>query len=294
MTELREFDIETVHVATAGGHNGGLPDVLHLSGDCGHLERAAAASTEDSSNTTNSWDGDRIREVDVDTRHPDEQICEWCEYRHTDTQLPPHTEREPYHDAEWLAELYHEDNHTAAEIADLCECSEWTICKWIHKHDIKIRYQSEHWLRARYHGDKMTMREIASECDIGKSTVERWLDRNSIPTRNVDDRLEDAEWLGTQYHQKELSTYDIADLCGCSSETVRSWLNKHDIQTRSCGRRETDDRLDDPEWLRAQYHQKGLSQRAIAEMCNCAQDTVSNRLGKFDMRASDGYRGGAD
>jgi hypothetical protein len=244
MTELSEFDVESIHVATAGGHNGGLPDVLHLSGDCGHLERAAAASTEDSSNTTNSWDGDRIREVDVETRHPDEQICEWCEYRHTDTQLPPHTEREPYHDAEWLAELYHEQNHTAAEIADLCDCSEWTICKWIHKHDIKIRYQSEHWLRARYHGDKMTQTEIAEVCDIAQARICRW-------------------------------------------------MQKHDIETRDPPSA-VDVRLDDPEWLRTQYHEKRLSQRTIADMCDCAQDTVSNRLAKYDMRASDGYRGGAD
>jgi DNA-binding CsgD family transcriptional regulator len=254
MTELSEFDVETIHVATAGGHNGGLPDVLHLSGDCGHLERAAAASTEASSNTTNSWDGDRIREVSVETRHPDEQICEWCEYRHTDVQLPPHTEREPYHDAEWLAELYHEENHTAAEIAERCECSEWTICKWIHKHDIKIRYQSEHWLRARYHEDGMTIRDIASECEARKTTIWEYLCDHDIETRppGGKQQLPDAEWLREQYQHNGLSTYDIADICGCSPEPVRERLHEYDIAFR---------KYQDEAWLREQYHDNGRDTR---------------------------------
>jgi hypothetical protein len=232
MTELREFDVETIHVATAGGHNGGLPDVLHLSGDCGHLERAAATSTEASSNTTNSWDGDRIREVDVETRHPDEQICEWCEYRHTDTQLPPHTEQEPYHDAEWLAEMYHEQNHTAAEIADLCDCAEYTICKWIHKHDIAIRYQSEHWLRARYHEDGLSQAEIAGVCDCGQSTIQRWMNTHDIEANISVTQLRDSEWLREQYCAYGLSSYIIAERCDCTPKTVQNWLQRHGIQTR--------------------------------------------------------------
>jgi|APHM01.1.fsa_nt_gi hypothetical protein len=230
MTELQDVDVETVHVVAS--ENG--CSMLHLQADCHYLEKAA--DTDD----TNYRPGEKTKPVDAATRRDDDDICQWCAYRHAETTLPPHTERERYHDRAWLAGQYHEKNQTAAEIADACDCSEWTICKWIHKHDIKVRYQSEHWLRARYHGDGMSLREIADECDIGKDWVGHWMREHDIERRGkqaADPRLRDAEWLRQQYHDRQLSLNDIGEECDCDHSIISRWMDRHDIQTRSQGRR---------------------------------------------------------
>jgi len=45
----------------------------------------------------------------------------------------------PYRDREWLANIYHTENKTLKEIADLCGVSPMTINQWLVKHGIPSR-----------------------------------------------------------------------------------------------------------------------------------------------------------
>jgi transcriptional regulator with XRE-family HTH domain len=95
-------------------------------------------------------------------------------------------------------------------------------------------------------------------------------------------KYRDKEWLREQHHDNELTRKEIAELCGCDKTTISNWLDRHDIETR-LARPRTDPRLNDPEWLREQYHQKELSTRDIAELCDCSKTTVNNWLGEHNI-----------
>jgi transposase len=99
----------------------------------------------------------------------------------------------------------------------------------------------------------------------------------------------DKSWLREQYQDNGLTCQEIAERCGCSKMTISKWLARHDIDTRSRGDL-TDRRLNDPEWLREQYHEKGLSTLDIADECGCSSETVRNRLHRhgIDTRSRGG------
>lgn len=129
------------------------------------------------------------------------------------------------------------------------------------------------------------MAEIADRLDTHSSTIQDWLDKHNIPTRTIAEsnsdgdvmKLHDSEWLRNQYHGEEKSTYDIADELGVSENAVSEWLNRNGIQTTNSYQDQASDKtelLHDKEWLDEQYHDKGHTLYEIAEMCDCAHQTV--------------------
>jgi Transposase. len=95
-------------------------------------------------------------------------------------------------------------------------------------------------------------------------------------------KYRDEDWLREQYHEQGNTEQEIAELCGCSRKTIVKWLDRHDIEFNSTNQA-TDRRLNYPEWLREQYHEKGLSTLDIADKCDCSSETVRYWLDKHDI-----------
>jgi transposase-like protein len=97
--------------------------------------------------------------------------------------------------------------------------------------------------------------------------------------------LDDPEYLREQYHEKGRTQADIGDEHGVTSSTVSHYMKKYDIETR--GNAVTDERLDDPEWLREAYEgdavaEGGATMQQIADELGCSDGTVMRRLHQID------------
>jgi DNA-binding CsgD family transcriptional regulator len=145
-------------------------------------------------------------------------------------------------------------------------------------------------LRARYVDEGRSLAQIAAELGCSKQLVHSWLRAHGIPAR-VQIRfagtpaLSDPDWLRARYVTQGRTSDEIAGEVGCSATTVKAALRAHGIPTRLGGRvpgtRRTApgaDRLDDRDWLRAQYVDEGKSCQQIAEALGCSAMTVHRAL----------------
>ncbi len=88
--------------------------------------------------------------------------------------------------------------------------------------------------------------------------------------------LQDAEWLKNCYFNKNMSGQAIADIVGCSKYSVYRALKRHDIK----GRPHTSKfpMLNDKEWLRTQYVDKGRSTNDIAREVGSSSGNITDHL----------------
>jgi len=150
------------------------------------------------------------------------------------------------------------------------------------------KYRDRAWLHEQYVEQAQTVADIAEECDCGESTVSRWLDTHGIDARSAPPspypRLTDSEWLHEQYIKERQSTQKIAEEVGCATSIVCKWLDRHDIETRKRGSYQlSDHRIKDPEWLREQYVEKGLTGGEIAKKCDCTSATVMRWVNRHNI-----------
>lgn len=164
------------------------------------------------------------------------------------------TDGSKYRDAEWLREQYVEKQFIAAEIAEECDCSERTVQRWLHKHDIDTRaggslgerkiefkqLKDASWLREQYISQEKSQRQIAKEIGCSKSTVQNWIRKHDVQTDEFQNgaigRLEDRQWLHNQYVKNGKSGYEIAEICGTCTSTVYRWIRKHNIDIKYNGK----------------------------------------------------------
>lgn len=97
----------------------------------------------------------------------------------------------------------------------------------------------------------------------------------------------DEEWLREKYWDDGLSSAEIGQLCDVGQQTISRWLRRNDIETRSSGGLPRDLPYKDPDWLREQYLDEGMSQTDIADECGVTLDTIQRWMGKFDIEARD-------
>jgi len=153
------------------------------------------------------------------------------------------------------------------------------------------KYRDEEWLREQYVERSRSTIDIADECGCHSGTVGRWLDRYDIETRPAqpaaDERLNDKKWLRKEYVKKERSAAEIALDCDCSDTTVLRALKRNSIKTRP--RQPTPDvRLENEDWLRAQYIKKGMSTIGIAEKLGCSHNAVWTWLNRHGIDTRNG------
>jgi transposase-like protein len=91
----------------------------------------------------------------------------------------------PYHDEDWLRELYIDQNLTLQEISDRVGCSKDTIWRWKNKHGLQKPWKDEDKLRQKYVNEELSMREIAEEWGCNAQTIKNRLDDFGIETRST-------------------------------------------------------------------------------------------------------------
>jgi len=100
--------------------------------------------------------------------------------------------------------------------------------------------------------------------------------------------MSDKPWrnpdlLHKAYVEHEMSMREIADHLDCMPKTVQTHLKKNNIERRRCGRQTEYEKLEDKEWLKEQYYQKGRTCKEIADELGTYSGRVSQWLKKHDI-----------
>lgn len=106
-------------------------------------------------------------------------------------------DEQPYRDAEWLREMYHGEELTQAEIAELAGCHRRTIATWFRRHEIEGRpagvrkkvgnsgpWDDEELLNELYVEEKQTLAEIADQLGTSEGVIQRRMDDFGIERRD--------------------------------------------------------------------------------------------------------------
>lgn len=211
---------------------------------------------------------------------------------------------EPWHDADTLRRLYHDEQLSQNAIAERLGCDTVTIHEWMERHGIEKRSRSEAqslrfesddpWkdpdvLHELYVECRMTQPEIADELGCGDSTVSNWIRRLDIKRP-----WEDESTLRELYEDRGMSQSQIADELDCSVSTVEKHMTKHGIQGRPHGRAEsvaklgpkTHETLSDPDLLRDMYVNQSMTCAEIGEEVDAHTNTVVRWVNKHGFMRS--------
>jgi len=124
-----------------------------------------------------------------------------------------------YEDKDWLQKKYWDEELSTYEMARLCECSQSTICYWMHKSRIKLRNHSEvrliirkkckliywnkDWLTEQYWKKQLSSCQIAKICGVRKNAILRSMKKLNIPRRTLSEARKgkfsgsnNAQWKG--------------------------------------------------------------------------------------------------
>ena len=166
------------------------------------------------------------------------------------------------------------------------------------------KYHDKEWLQEKYWTQGMDTTEIAKEIGVVRETIRRWLVKHNIPrrkrgpekgsSRGDAGKLRDKDWLENQYNELEKSAGKIARELDLNDQTVLNWMEKHGIERREVGdvfvprSSGKDKRLDDKEWLQAEYEDNGRSMYDIAQELDVTTPAVKYRLDTYGIeRRSD-------
>lgn len=196
---------------------------------------------------------------------------------------------EPLKNSDWLREQYWNRGRTIPDIADKLDVSPNTVLSRMDAYGIERRTRNEaqtdgelapltdpDWLRKQYVEQERSAGDIADELGLSPNTVRRRLRNHDIQIRSPREAraegnmtpLRDGDWLREQYCDEGRSSYDIASELDVAGETVLSAMKRHGIDRRSTSETRVGDSielLEDEEWLREQYWERGL---ALAEIGN--------------------------
>lgn len=228
-------------------------------------------------------------------------------------------------DGEWLRAQYCDREQSMSEIASKCDVSLNAVKTWLDRHGITQRSLSEEmadgevtklhdeeWLRTQYVDKERSMGDIGDGCGVSISAVGGWLDRHGIERRGPSEAqadgditpLKDPEWLRAQYWNNGRTATEIADELGVYGSAVNRWLDRHGIEKKgqSVARAgESVRQLEDGEWLREQYHEKGLSTVELGEKLGVSSRCVNDWMERHEierrgMEAEENpmWKGGAD
>jgi len=162
------------------------------------------------------------------------------------------------------------------------------------------KYRDEEWLREQYVERGLSGREVAEQIGCAHGTIYRWLDTHGIETRSqsierTDKRLKNAEWLRAEYKDKGRDAESISEQLDCGVRTVYKWLNRLDILTASKMPERSRSRIEDGDWLRAAYKEKGRTSVDIADELGCSHPTVLKWLDNHGIEArTSGFRVGEE
>jgi transposase len=90
------------------------------------------------------------------------------------------------------------------------------------------------------------------------------------------------------YHDQDLTQEEIADELGCGEGTVNRWVHNFNLEVSDIG--STNEQIRDVD-LSELYWDRGLSQKEIAQRCDCSVALVSKQMNEQDIPVRGGYDG---
>lgn len=134
-------------------------------------------------------------------------VSRWLDNHGIETRYTSSAQISRLKDHQWLRKQYCEKQKSSYKIAELCNCSRKTVCRWLDNHGIETRGMSsapdsrlkdEQWLREQYCGEEKSTIEIAKLCDCCRATVFNWLKRHGIEMRSIDGQ-NNPNWNGGRF-----------------------------------------------------------------------------------------------
>ena len=109
--------------------------------------------------------------------------------------------------------------------------------------------------------------------------------------RNVSSSKElSEEWLRERYHKEGLTTAEIGRLTNFTKGTIQRRMRQCGVELRSSGKPAADKRLQDEQWFREMYEERGHSTTDIAKICGCARATVQDWKRKHGVKSIGKYK----
>lgn len=215
-------------------------------------------------------------------------VNNWLE-KHGIEKREPGRGKEKYNNKEILERLYLDEGKTTYEIAELADCTQASVSRWLINFDIKTRTPSRppelddrEFLEDCYHGEGMSMRSISQEVGCSPPIVSKALEEHGIEKResgtgkkNPYPVLNDEEQMREWYCEQDLIFDEIAEKVGCERSTVGNALERLGIEART-----PKPRWEPPiseEELRELYHGQMLSLDKIGDRF----DTTGNSIGTW-------------
>lgn len=202
-----------------------------------------------------------------------------------------------YKNKSWLSDKYVKERLNTYEIADMCECSDATIGRWLKKHGIPARslsksstlsnakkfghrrYRNENWLEIQYVNKSRKLEDIALDCGVSYQTISRWLSRFGIPLRT---RTESASMFrcGENHHNwKGGITHLHERIRGISEYT--QWRNsvfeRDDFTCQHCNQRGGELQADHEYPLSEIISDENISSLKQARCCDILWDVSNGR-----------------
>lgn len=194
-----------------------------------------------------------------------------------------------------LERLYLDEGKTTYEIAELADCTQTTISKWLNEFCIETRRNTrppelddEYFLREKYHGQGLSMEAIGREVGCTGVAVSDAMERLGVEKResgtgkkNPYPVLNDEEQMREWYCEQGLIFDEIAEKVGCERSTVGNALERLGIERRNGA-----PRMDPPiskDELEELYFDQLLSLEKIGNRFDVSHTTVRRWCDYYDI-----------
>lgn len=218
-------------------------------------------------------------------------------------------------DKEWLYKKYVDEKLNTYQIANLINCDNSTIGRYLNKFNIPKRSSIENknidacwnnidnkdYLIQKYIIEKKSTVQIAKECNCSSTLINKRLKEFDIQTRDRytcnntsirQDLLNDKQFLEDEYLTKNKTTKEISIKCNCSDVLVCKKLrefniNKPYIKTRN--KNVNYELLNNKEWLTQKYVNELQTPEQISSIIKCSKKTIMKKLKEFNIELRDVY-----
>lgn len=143
-----------------------------------------------------------------------------------------------------LRKLYHGQDKSINEIANIFDCCYRTVRRRLIEHNIEIDtanqdkngpWRDEEKLERLYVNEGLSTKQLADRWDCDDKTVLNWLHRYDIPTRNsthdIDRGWRNEDLLRELYEDDGLNDKEIADRLDTNPGTICKWRLRFGIET---------------------------------------------------------------
>lgn len=171
--------------------------------------------------------------------------------------------------------------------------------KSVHGSVWKGKWDNEEYLRKKYIKDGLGMKEIADRHNTNYNQVRASIKEYGIKTRHANEtryhnkkqRLEEhKDEIKERYIESEEPLYILAEKWDVDDATLKRYLQEWGVNTRDISEQhltETDEKLNDKEWLKTQYREQERYTPELAKELDVGPGTVYNALKRHGIEIWD-------